>query len=454
MPCKRDIDAVEALKTKPSGAVAAITNWSFGTFGALQQLYKNISPEMPEDLNKTEVPSPLPDDDATVDKFNYDEGHAGRYSVPGTDGGSLDFQHVSGKEQPNQYILQNLCFRPVGSPDPSDGEEVVIFSPGLNTLHEPMADETTTPQRLQYYVNVIGTSMAQLHTGTSFDQGDAVIEARHAPIFRGIMWILGIVLPEGVKPSVSEEGDIIFQARSLDSIQVVLSQMNVIDTPLKVSYRALFDTTKDPAGKPFVLAVYSRASMEIEAALSKHIADHRKAGENRNDIEARLRQRVTILTCGSTASNYPDGPAYLHMAAWTDPLNESLGVNGRKTNGAGKDAVFLNFNSPFAEGASDNHNMGSVQSQFLSLVMSASKAAGIRDLWERAQRDEMVIPDNCDRLVNCMMRITKAIDWLWNEEEAMEGVADDVIPDEDVAEQELTDAMGDDFVARIKASIA
>ena len=52
---------------------------------------------------------------APVFRYNYDEGHAGRYSVPATDGASLDPAYVLQRPDPLQYVASRLTFHRTAS---------------------------------------------------------------------------------------------------------------------------------------------------------------------------------------------------------------------------------------------------------------------------------------------------------------------------------------------------
>lgn len=449
-----------------SGEDDAISNMDFlrflpgaGSLDAMRELMDAVGPEMPDDLQSTKVPSKLPGNPGLL-TYNYDEGHAGRFSVPGEkSGASLAFDFVLKQQDPFDYIVKNLHFRNKDSVDvraEEEEEEVVIFVPGLNTPHQPAEGETTTWERVEYYVRVLSTvPMAQMHTGTSFDQGDVRIDASRAGIFRSLVIGLGSNLPGAVKPK--EEGDeVVWAARQIDNIQLTLSQYNVIDTPVKEHIRELLDTTKDKDGKPFVLMVYSRGSIECEAALRKYIDNCTKGfigGESDEDIEKRLRERVTVVTIGSASHDFPDGPAYIHIAAWTDPLASASGMTAKNNaKSGGKDAVFLNCGSPYHVDSFDNHNFGAVTAQLLAIVMAASKATGLRELWDKAQAGDMVVPEDTDDLVKAMIQLTRGFEWLWNVEAAWKDIPMGALPSAEVAEATLREKIGNEFVDRVKAN--
>lgn len=461
-----------------------------GSTGALFSLYKAIGPEMPKDLKATSVKSHLPFK-APVKHFNYDEGHAGRFSVPDTDGASVAFDWVMQQPNPANFIMTNLAFydkvdqpavnalrqkkstsshnrRQVSEDgtgeqstvdddeqsqdedivDPTKQAEFIVFVPGLNTLHQPVEGETTTVQRLQHYVNVLGTlPMSQLHIGTSFDQGS--VRVSHGG--GRIMHILfnNALVPGSLKGSY--EGDqMVWDARQIDRLQTALSKVNVIDTPIKESMRALFATSNVPDAAPVVVVTYSRASIEVEAALKKYIQNCVEDGESEEAIEERLRERVTIVTIGNATAGYPDGPAYIHLASWNDPLTKGSGTSeNNNPDGGGRDAVFLHCNSPYHADAFDNHNFGALTSQFLAIVMAASEAKGFRELWDKGQTGDLIIPDNVDELTRAMIQVTRGYEWLWSADLAWKDVPFGALPEKEDAVNMLRENMGDAFVDRL-----
>ena len=84
-----------------------------GSFGAFADLYKEIGPEMPSDLKSTPLKTDLPDAQGKVLHFNYDEGHAGRFSVPHSNGGSLAFDWLMAREDYAEYMSKYIMFHDV-----------------------------------------------------------------------------------------------------------------------------------------------------------------------------------------------------------------------------------------------------------------------------------------------------------------------------------------------------
>lgn len=452
-PGNRENESIQAQLDRPSNAVVRSLFFIMNHFDVLEQVSKRVSPDMPADLKATAMPDKIEGDaEAHLETFNYDEGHAGRYSVPivAAEGGSLNAAYVNSKEadERSSYISSNLTF---AAPASLGEIESVLFSPGLNTIHQPFEDETTAPLRAKHYTEtLLSVPMCQIHTGTSFDQGDLVIDLSNHFVLR--LLLRGISrLTGGNIPKFSEDGrSIVFSNRSIDTIQTVLSLLGLVDTPLKVSFRALLDSTKSDKAVSITLATYSRASAEVMNALYQHIDESKKSGETREQIFDRLRKYVTVMTIGAVGKAYPDGPAYLHLSSWTDQLTSKIGVNGLRQLGAGKDAVFLNCDSPLNPTANDNHNFGSITAPYLSLVLRANNTNSLRELWQLGQDDKIIQPPNVDKTLPAAIVLTNGLDWLWNKKEAMEGVADDAFPDKEAAFEALSADMGTDYAETLK----
>lgn len=461
-----------------------------GSLGSFSKFYKAVGPEMPSDLRPTPAKSSIPA--APVFYYNYDEGHAGRFSVPSTNGASLSHTWVMDQPTPPVFILNNLTFsspsgkvvsvpnledpdaQPVDPEPPTeedveeptnqnddvladhtdhsdavraipDDAEVTVFIPGLNTVHQPREGETTTVDRLKHYVSILqSVPMAQIHIGTSFDQGDLRVIHTSSILFKSLFSLR--FLPGSLKAMI--EGDSMkWDARQLDRLQAALSKYSIIDTPCKQAVRQLL-TLSSTSDKSIVLVAYSRGSIEIEAALREYIGEQTETGRDESEVTDEL-SKITVVTVGSATANYPDGPAYIHIAAWDDPLAKSSGVFPEQGT-AGRNAIFLNCTTPYHAESFDNHNFGALTAQYVALVLAASKASGFRDLWERAQRGEMVIPEDADLLTRAMIQLTRGYDWLWTPEKAWLDVPYGALPEPEEAEAVLRERMGDEFVEKLR----
>lgn len=446
-----DTSALASLKA----LIPAIRELSPSNSAVLHQLYKAIGPEMPKNLKSTRIQSPIPN--AEVLTYNYDEGHSGRVSVPATPGGSVDFQWLIKQSPFAKFVLNHLLFRDADDLKRtfSGHEHLVFFIPGLNTLHQPRSGETSTMQRLAYYTKVLQiVPMAQIHIGTSFDQGDIKIDASQAPALRALIRANNEQIPANFRPTFDDGKTLIWNARNADTFQLALSQLNVIDTPIKQSIRTLLETSSEKNAAPFVLVGYSRGAGECEAALRQYIAESEKK-EAKADIETRLRERVTVVSIGSISHDYPDGPAYVHVAAWTDQASTTTGVTSKNNvEGAGKDAVFVNFSSPYNAESFDNHNFGAVSVQYLSLLLAMNKVKGLRDLWEMGHAGKINVPKNVDEMLRAMIEMTKGYEWLWDEATAKKGLTVDTFPHIGAAEALLRHKVGHGFVDRLQRNFS
>lgn len=93
--------------------------------------------------------------------------------------------------------------------------------------------------------------------------------------------------------------------------------------------RALITAAVDGIVPSVVLVAYPRATIEVEGALTQFLKEKIEGGESQSDLESALRNVVTVVTIGSATAGFPEGPAYVHIAAWTDALASTSGVTER-----------------------------------------------------------------------------------------------------------------------------
>lgn len=124
-------------------------------------------------------------------------------------------------------------------------------------------------------------------------------------------------------------------------------------------------------------------------------------------------------------------------------------MNEKHPNSGGKDAVILNYDSPYDKAAFDNHNMATSTTQFLSVLLAFNKTASFRELWDVGQKGELKQPEKMEDLICAFVVLSKALDWLWTPDEALKNVAKDKFPDYETAKIELTDVLGKAFVQHV-----
>ena len=331
------------------------------------------------------------------------------------------------QSQPLRFIKDNLNF---GTPGGSqDNGEWVIFTPGLNTLHQVKPGwegEQTAPQRLEeQYVPVLGIEMAHLHLGTDMDQGDARV-----PLTPEALVFLKAKQPElqaaGIMPEV-EGNTAVFSRRQRDRIATVLSFYGRVRTTFRGHAMQLLDAVR-ATQQPIVWLAYSRSSSELCRAIADYIQLCVRRGETLAAVEDSLRELLTVVSIGNAARAWPDGPAYIHFSAlsdrsewnaapvklWgTDPLTFEQGVHARKPQGAGRDAVFLHFDGLFR--SFDTHNFGTVGAAALKLIMDMNGVTTFRALWE--QGNSLIIPS--DWQIAAKVVLTGGEKWLWKGEESL-----------------------------------
>eukprot|EP00892_Ulva_mutabilis_P004577 jgi/Ulvmu1/2491/UM137_0017.1 len=480
--------------------VSATPAYAFPLFRRLSDLF---GPKLPEDITYEAV-QPANAALVATEPFtcSYDEGFGGHFTVPNGGGAAARFDLVMSTPHPLAFIRQHLRCAPRAGPataaargaapaaadpdsapepaaDPAkiaDGasadadpaadsiahpvadalgggaahaEELIIFSPGLNTLHMLQSGwegESTTPQRLQRYVDILQRPMAQLHIGTDMDQGPAPLLklpwlARmflrvNAPIFRRL----------GFTPPVTD-GHIMLSPPNRDYLEALLSAMGYA-RPLFQAHMLRLLEFNETAQQPLVLMPYSRSTGELSSALrsfvdgavKRHIAQHGRASARhaRERAEEHLWKTLTVVSVGNIDRRWTDGPAYIHLSALcdrqegrgTDPMTANLGVSERRQTFAGRDAVFLHFDGVYAGG--DAHNFGTSGAPALRMAMKLNGVDTLRGLWEKGREGPLEVPTA--EQMRAAVVVTGADEWLWDRGGAYEGVT---LPEVDEAEQLL-----------------
>lgn len=438
---------------------------------ALDGLKDSISVEFPEDLEETNVPSSvkLPEgiDREKCSYYNYDEAHSGRFSTFGTGGATIDASFVIERENPLSFIRDKVSYGSrVGQKD------CVVFVQGLRTASQPeeLVPGMIASQRIECYSDTLnGMRISQVHTGTNLDQPNAKVNVNDTYGLKALTILLSIAGMEMANPD--EEGNIEIPPTAFDIGQAVLSGRSVVDTPIKKTIRKLLPQAS--ADSPLILMVYSRGSIECNAALREYIEAH----PDKEQAFQQLRAGVTVLTIGTATGGWPDGPAYIHLSSWEDTLPRMF-CNANRNLSAGADAVFLHNNSPYP-GKFDAHNFQAGTSQFLSIVMMSNSVRSLRQLWELGQYEDensrdngnssetnlcesllgcvkecfgkkssavgggkIKIPENVDKLTDAMISITDGHKYLWDKEGSMK-ISEKFrpLPDKEIAKSTLIESL-------------
>ena len=449
-----DVGADELLVLNNDGFMLDSVNLTeLSLLPNLKPLRDAIDAKPPTDLKAFLLPVkvPLPESllpSSACYTFNYDIGHAGRFTLFGSGGGSVDANAVIERELPLDYIQNYLAYE---DEFPSHPDEVVVFSPGLNTLHEPAGLQRTSPMRIAHYSRILEIGIAQLHTGTQLDQGDLTVY----PVSSDLATILREkkLFPDEEVDRLEDFGWEI-KANKRDTIQTVLSSRNLVDTPIKDSIKKLLDVAADNVlnggsrrsnqNQPhLVLMSYSRATIETASALQswKEEAQER-LGYSKEQIEDLMRKAFTIVTIGCASRSYPDGPAYIHVSMLEDRLTKGLGaMEGRS--GGGRDAVYIHANSPYAtsDESNDAHNMGACVGQLLATAMRLCDTRSFRELYDSYSREVIANKEiNVTKITAAMIQATKGSEWLWFPEASFKGMPP--LPTEDEARSVLDLAFG------------
>lgn len=475
----------------------------------LNDLYDRVSPAMPADLVGTPVANAIHGDAmAVVETFNYDEGHAGRYAVPGADGegGSISSGYVHGQADALEYVREHLLYRaPFDQSRDGDGgpQGLCFISPGLNTPLQPGVRDIPAPKRTRFYVAVLQcVSMAQLHLGSSLDQPEVCVVTkgpfRVHVLLRQLRKIfdrfsgdddddggeegsedghshhhelkdyIDNVYDASTKSDASHDQDVAHSGNLLSTegdttdvagfVPTVRSDGNIVFSSRLIdviqaglSEYNFVDTPLKQAYRfllsqpePLTLIAYSRSSMEVKAAIKKFISAQR----NTDTCRERLLANVTVVTIGAACRFFPDGPAYLHVSSSNDKLVALRGVSSARPRGAGANSVFLHCKTPFAKNAADHHNMAVAAAPLLAIALAHNGVASLRALWQLGMKGELKLPGNVDSLVCALIVLTDGMQMMFNKEKALHGIPPDRLPNLHDARSLLQNALGSDFVER------
>ncbi|MEO0769305.1 MAG: hypothetical protein AAFY72_07710 [Cyanobacteria bacterium J06649_4] len=435
-----DTEEISALLNVGSSQAGSSVELLVGLQPMLSDLEQLFGETLPADIEIKHAPGQNPALREMSFAANYDEVYCGHLSIPNQDGTAASIEQVMAEPQPLQFIKNNLNF------GTQDNGEWVIFTPGLNTLHQVKPGwegEQTAPQRLaEQYQPILGIQMAHMHLGTDMDQGDA--EVMLPPETR---LFLEMKRPElegaGIMPEMGEE-TAVFQRRQRDRIETVLSVYGRVRVAFRTHVVQLLEASK-AASQPIVWLAYSRSSSELCRALNEYIQIAvNQRGESLSEVEDSLREHLTVVTVGNAIRAWPDGPAYIHYSAlsdrselqvsppklWgTDPLTFQRGVHAMKPQGAGKDAVFLHFDGLFR--SFDTHNFGSVGAAALKLIMDINGLTTFRAIWEQGKN--LKIPS--DWQIAAKVVETEGEKWLWSKEDSLNSYR---LPNAEQAQQILT----------------
>ena len=281
-------------------------------------------------------------------------------------------------------------------------------------------------------VQVLQRPMAQIHLGTDMDQGEVELPASGALV--GFLEANRAALESaGVMPHI-RDGRAVLEPRMRDSIETVLSSVGFARPLLQESIVELLQRNEEEK-QPLVLMPYSRSTAEVSGAMRRYKAEFVSAymeehgaavaGDAVSAVEGLLRETVVVVSVGNVDRNWPDGPAYVHLAAvsdredgGTDPLVQARGVSAAAPEGAGADAVFVNTDGVFS--GFDVHNFGAVGAPTLRLVMEMNGCETFREVWEKGRAGPLQLPAFDD--VTAAVVLAGGTEWLWNSGTAYDGV--------------------------------
>ena len=368
-------------------------------------------------------------------RCSYDEGFGGHFSVPGVTSAAIKFDAVMAEPDPFAFLKSHLRFHPSAGGVVSDAaaDEIVIFSPGLNTLHmlrPGWEAESTTPQRLQRYIDILQRPMVQMHIGTDMDQGDAAVFEISDRLLGFLNANRPLLKRFGFNPPVFD-GKVSIPQRQRDYMEVAMSAIGFARPMYQMHMLELLEFN-ETAQQPIVLMPYSRTTAELSSAIrrykegfvKRYVKEHgRMSGRRgRREVENLLRKTLTVVSFGNIDRRWVDGPAYVHvasvsdrpMACGTDVLNSALGVSSKKQRFAGDDAVFLNYDGVYSGG--EPHNLGAVGVQAIRIAMKLNGADTFRGLWEKGQEGPLEVPSR-EQLTAAAV-VTDSEKWLFSPETA------------------------------------
>ena len=272
------------------------------------------------------------------------------------------------------------------------------------------------------WVQVLQRPMAQMHLGTDMDQGEAGIPV--TPALAAYVEANGAKLEAGgIKPRIVGE-TAYFAPRQRDRMESALTNF-AFARPLVQTHIVQLLQRNEQEKQPLVIMPYSRSTADISGALHTYIDGYVKAGGDIGDVRAMLREHLTVVTIGNVNRNWPDGPAYVHMAGvsgrkegGTDMLVQQQGVHAGAPEGAGADAVFLHPDGLFS--GFDAHNFGASGSSNLRIIMNMNGCVTFRDVWERAQEGPLRLPTYKETAAG--VELCNGKHWLWEWDSAWSGV--------------------------------
>lgn len=388
-----------------------------------------FGPMLPADIKYTEVTPENPALKGMAFKSSYDEGFCGHFTIPGKKdlGAAATFQNVMATDDPFSFIQDHLRSTPEAGRSDINSDELVIFTPGLRTMHNVEIDsQETAPSRLQHYANTLGCSLAQLHIGTDVDQGDVEIKVSLA--MRAILTAAKQQMADAGLTPIEQNGDTIkFDKGQRDKLEAGLAIIGFA-RPLWQDHIIQLLKLNEKERRPLVIMPYSRTAAELTSTLKSYISGYE--GE-KAEVEALLRETLTVVTLGNGTRNFgwPDGPAYVHVGGWsedqegpppaegsvplrgTDPGIFYEGVHAGTPEAAGADAVYVHADWVWSTG--EAHNFASSGGSSLRLVLALNGITGFRELYNRLSAGEQLKMPTFEQ-VKAAVVITGGQDFLWN----------------------------------------
>jgi hypothetical protein len=216
------------------------------------------------------------------------------------------------QSDPFTFIQDHLRATPQLERSDINSDELVIFTPGLRTFHDDTGGgQETAPARLQHYANTLGCSLAQLHIGTDFDQGN--IEIFASPAALAFLNSRPQQLKDaGLEPIKFNQNSVVWDRGQRDKIEAALGVLGFA-RPVWQTHLIELLKLNEKQQRPLVIMPYSRTAAELTTALRNYIAGYKGS---KAEVEELLHDTLTVVTLGNGTRDFgwPDGPAYIHGA--------------------------------------------------------------------------------------------------------------------------------------------
>ena len=331
--------------------------------------------------------------------FNEKE-HEGCFQVFENHLTSLPPALLFSMDQPFSFIQEKLSYH-------FDQERMNTMGGMLYDNSEAVVFCVSKDQNLEYTSRVLDNMpLAQLHLGI-FPDCQVNLDLEIVEKLESLK-----LLDESTSTTNKAEFRYTLHSHDLDVIQSLLSfqndnqnQQQGHQTVVKLIEEAVESTRKGLLGNSnetpsLTICAHSTNASIIASALSAWKQQKVETSSySKRYVEALLHTAVTVVTFGNICQKFCNGPAYIHISMHDDKLSQTFGCSLKKSQGGGRDAVYLHTWSPYNPWSTyehtkdeiknlkehDSHNMNSCMIQFLYLVMRINGITSFRELYNEAR---------------------------------------------------------------------